>query len=61
LGLYERYRRNFVEKRETLLWAPFTWGEERALVLENLDEADYARFLDGFNGFLVDAIREIVV
>jgi hypothetical protein len=53
LGMYEKYRRNFEEKRGVLGAVPFAWGEERSLVLEGIDEVEFYGFLETFSGFMI--------
>jgi len=52
LELYKKYRRN-LDARRALLGVETTWGEERELLLEEIDEADFYRFLESFNGFML--------
>jgi predicted nucleotidyltransferase component of viral defense system len=59
LKLYDRYRRNFDTKKEHIESLSFVWGEERSLVLEELDEAGFYAFLEHFKGFLMEVVRNI--
>ncbi len=60
LGLYARYRRNFREKRRLLQSENiFSWGGEKSLLLVDIDERDFYRFLDDFTGFLNIIVREV--
>lgn len=56
LGMYEKYRRHFEEKRGAFGAVPFAWGEERGLVLEGIDETEFYEFLKTFNGFISKVI-----
>ncbi len=46
LNLYERYRQNLEEKQQSILSTPFNWGEEKGLLLKEIDEGDFYKFVD---------------
>ena len=46
LNLYERYRQNLEEKKHTILSTPFNWGEEKGLLLKEIDEKDFYKFIE---------------
>ncbi len=53
LQLYERFRDNFSDKMELLESGEFfEWGEEKGLLISELDEKDFYKFVDGFLKFL---------
>jgi predicted nucleotidyltransferase component of viral defense system len=59
LRLYEKYRRNLREKKAVLGAEPFTWGEERELVLEDIDEVEFYEFVEVFNEFIHDILDRL--
>ena len=57
LNLYGKYRDNLKEKVDLLNSGKlFDWGSERELLLSEIDEKDFYKFLEEFQGFL----REVV-
>ena len=52
LQLYEKYRRNIAEKRNVLNREGFAWGEEKELLLIEIDTKEFYDFLDRFYPFL---------
>jgi len=52
LNHYERYRQNLEEKKQTLLSTPFNWGEEKGLLLKEIDEKDFYKFTESLRAFL---------
>ena len=52
LNLYERYRQNLKGKKQTILSTPFNWGEEKGLLLIEIDEKDFYKFIDRLKDFL---------
>jgi hypothetical protein len=52
LNLYERYRQNLEEKKRTILSTPFNWGEEKGLLLKEIDEKDFYKFIERLKAFL---------
>lgn len=59
LELYKKYRRNLDARRALLGVEPFTWGEERELLLEEIDEADFYGFVESFNGFMLKMVDDL--
>ncbi len=57
--LYKKYRENLDEKRDLLLSFPFAWGEEKGLLLQEIDEKDFFRFLKELKQFLSKIINEL--
>lgn len=61
LNLYEKYRKNLEAKKDLILSEKaFTWGEEQELLLSEIDEKDFYKFLKGFNSFLKKVTEELV-
>jgi predicted nucleotidyltransferase component of viral defense system len=56
LDLYARYRENLEEKRPTILSTPFSWGEEQGLLLKEIDEKDFYKFIEKLKAFLKKVI-----
>ncbi|WP_343383496.1 nucleotidyl transferase AbiEii/AbiGii toxin family protein [Candidatus Bathycorpusculum sp.] len=52
LALYGRYRQNLAAKKVTFLSAPFSWGDEKGLLLKEIDEKDCYCFIENLRGFL---------
>jgi predicted nucleotidyltransferase component of viral defense system len=52
LKLYARYRKNLEEKKLTILSVPFNWGEEKGLLLKEIDEKDFYKFIENLKAFL---------
>lgn len=59
LNRYEKYRKNFKAKKELLTTQPFKWGEEKDLLLQQIDEKDFFKFLEKLNPFLDSIIEEM--
>ena len=60
LKLYSKYRQNLKEKIGLMQSGRlFEWGEERSLLLSDIDETDFYSFLDEFQGFLKEVIRNL--
>jgi predicted nucleotidyltransferase component of viral defense system len=59
LNLYERYRQNLEEKKQTLLSTPFNWGEEKGLLLKEIDEKDFYKFIGRLKAFLKKIIDNL--
>jgi predicted nucleotidyltransferase component of viral defense system len=57
LNLYARYRTNLEQKRATILSTPFNWGEEKGLLLREIDEKDFYKFIEKIRKFLMNAIE----
>jgi predicted nucleotidyltransferase component of viral defense system len=61
LNFYRKYRRNLAEKKNIVTSAKaFTWGEEKGLLLQNVNEKEFYKFLGNFSAFLKDIIEELV-
>jgi predicted nucleotidyltransferase component of viral defense system len=56
LRLYERYRKNLEEKKTIVTSAPFTWGEEKGLLLKDINEKEFYKFLEKLKLFLKKVI-----
>jgi predicted nucleotidyltransferase component of viral defense system len=60
LALYEKYRRNLAEKKETVISEKASrWGEEKGLLLQKIDEQEFYKFIEDFNLFLKKVIEEL--
>ena len=59
LCLYERYRKNLEEKKNMVVSAPFVWGEEKGLLLKDVDEKDFYRFLEKLKIILKKVVDEL--
>ena len=59
LRLYERYRKNLEEKKTIVMSAPFTWGEEKDLLLKDIDEKEFYEFLEKLKMFLKKVVDEL--
>jgi hypothetical protein len=60
LVLYEKYRRSFARKKRMILSEEtFTWGEERGLLLRDIDEKEFYMFLRILQTFLERIIAEL--
>jgi len=59
LNLYARYRQNLEERKHTLMSAPFNWGEEKGLLLKEIDEKDFYKFIDRLRAFLENVINDL--
>ena len=59
LGIYEKYRENFQAKKAILTSEPFRWGEEKELLLQEIDEKEFVKFLENFRLFLKKVIDEV--
>ena len=59
LCLYERYRENLEEKKAIIISAPFTWGEEKGLLLKDIDEKEFYKFLEKLRMFLKKIVDEL--
>ncbi len=58
LDMYEKYARNFEAKKEMLeSEGLFEWGGERSLLLVDIDENGYNRFIEKF----LEKLKELVV
>lgn len=60
LKLYSKYRKNLKEKTDLLQSGRlFEWGEEKSLLLSEMDEADFYSFLDQLQEFLKKVIKNL--
>jgi len=59
LDLYEKYRKNLEAKKEMLISQPFRWGEERGLLLQEIDEKELFGFLESSRPFLKKIVQEV--
>jgi predicted nucleotidyltransferase component of viral defense system len=57
LNLYARYRENLEEKKPSIMSAPFNWGEEKGLLLKEIDEKDFYKFIEKLRAFLKKVIE----
>ena len=57
LNLYARYRENLEEKKSTIMSMPFNWGEEKGLLLKEIDEKDFYKFIEKLRVFLKKVIE----
>jgi predicted nucleotidyltransferase component of viral defense system len=57
LNLYARYRANLEQKRSTIMSAPFNWGEEKGLLLREIDEEDFYEFIEKMKKFLMKVLE----
>ncbi|WXG39985.1 MAG: nucleotidyl transferase AbiEii/AbiGii toxin family protein [Candidatus Freyarchaeum deiterrae] len=61
LNLYEKYRMNLEAKKDIITSEnAFTWGEERELLLSDIDEKEFYKFLRDFSVFLKRVTEELV-
>ena len=59
LQLYEKYRRNIVNKRDVLRREGFRWGDEKDLLLIEINTKEFYDFLDGFFPFLTRIMEDV--
>lgn len=59
LNLYARYRENLEDKRATVLSTPFSWGEEKGLLLREIDEKDFYKFIEKLRVYLKKIIERL--
>ena len=58
LKLYDKYRSNLKEKIKLLESGRlFEWGEERELLLAEMDEGDFYSFINEFQEFLKKVVK----
>ena len=61
LNLYEKYRRNLAEKKDIITSGKgFRWGEEKGLLLQEIDEKEFYKFIEYFSVFLKKITEELV-
>ncbi len=59
LGAYQKYKENFEAKKAIVASKPFRWGEEKRLLLREIDGEEFGKFLDSFQSFLKKVIEKI--
>lgn len=60
LDMYEKYRLNLKRKSDLINSKElFSWGREKELLLKDLVEMDFSRFVDEFSDFLIEIIEEL--
>jgi predicted nucleotidyltransferase component of viral defense system len=59
LDFYKKYRKNLEAKKELVTSKPFIWGEEKELLLQQIDEKELFKFLEKLNPFLESIIEEV--
>ena len=60
MDMYEKYRSNLKRKSDLIgSKVLFSLGRERELLLKNLDEMDFSRFMNEFSDFLIEIIEEL--
>jgi predicted nucleotidyltransferase component of viral defense system len=59
LALYGRYRQNLEAKKVTFLSAPFSWGDEKGLLLKEIDDKDFYCFIENLRGFLERVVNNL--
>jgi predicted nucleotidyltransferase component of viral defense system len=59
LDFYRKYRKNLEAKKELVTSQPFRWGEEKELLLQQIDEKDLFKFLEKLNPVLKRVIKEV--
>jgi predicted nucleotidyltransferase component of viral defense system len=60
LNMYEKYRSNLKRKSDLINSKElFSWGRERELLLKELDEMDFSRFMNEFSDFTIEIIKEL--
>jgi len=61
LNLYEKYRKNLAEKKDIVTSGKaLKWGEEKGLLLRDIDEKEFYKFLEDFGTFLKKTAEELV-
>ena len=59
LGIYQKYQENFKAKKAVLASEPFRWGDEKRLLLQEIDDEEFDKFLDNFQPFLKTVIEKV--
>ncbi len=59
LNLYARYRQNLEDKRSIMLSTPFSWGEEKGLLLKEINEKDFYNFIEKARLFLMKVVESL--
>ena len=60
LKLYQKYRRNLMEKASTLIIENFPFGSERQLLITEINEAEFYSFLTRFMPWLRRLIKTVL-
>lgn len=58
LQTYEKYRKNLA-KKAMFLDEPFLWGEEKGILLKEIDDKDFSDFLEKFGLFLKKVVDQV--
>lgn len=62
LNLYAKYKNNFKDKKKLLQTGQiFTWGDERNLLLSEIDEKGFYMFLEEFTKFLQNVSDKVEI
>lgn len=57
---YERFRRNFAEKKRLLEKGKmFRWGTERGLLIASIDDKEFERFINDFTKYLKRLVKKL--
>ena len=59
LDLYARYRKNLEDKKTALLTSPFSWGEEKDLLLKEINEKEFYLSVERLKIFLGKLIERL--
>jgi len=60
LSLYEKYRKNLADKKDIITSEKaFTWGDEKRLLLQDIEESDFYKFRTNFNTILKKIIEKL--
>jgi len=59
LDLYKKYRENLEAKKDLVTSQPFRWGEEKGLLLQQIDEKEFFKFLEKLKPFLKRVIKGV--
>jgi predicted nucleotidyltransferase component of viral defense system len=59
LSIYQKYQKNFEAKKTVLASEPFRWGEEKRLLLQEIDKEEFNKFLNSFQPFLKTVIEKV--
>ena len=60
LDMYKKYQSNLKRKADLINSKElFSWGREKELLLKELDEMEFSRFVDEFSDFIIEIIEEL--
>jgi len=59
LDLYKKYRENLEAKKDLVTSQPFRWDEEKGLLLQQIDEKAFFKFLEKLKPFLKRVIKGV--